>query len=473
MKKNLILSLSFILLAFTACDKDDNDNDTANGIAFSQPSINLEADETPVQIKFSTPTNAAGIITIGYKDNAVNYGVDYTTNPEAVAGSIVIPFEQGATVAEFKFKKVINAIEGEVKNVVFTIENVSVNAIISGNKTTQVNFNETASLGTALAAAVGGAMQPNQVFIDLSSGKMTTAVRTSWDLGFYSGTDFRVVLNNSVKMAAKKLETTNIDEVQVSDDTMIISNGEGSLNQIDDVRGDISKTAIAEVSATDAENKVYLINMGSNPATVAPALGKEAAATGTSRGWMKIRVLRSGSDYKVQYAAIDATTHDEIVISKNAAYNFTFFSLLDKKTVSVEPQKAQWDITFTTFTNETAFGPGVFVPYFFPDVALSNLKGDAKSYQVLTTEFTYDNFTLANIDNSKFIEDQRNIGSNWRSTVGGTDANGNPVSGFAVKTDRFFVVKDPAGNVYKLKFTGGLSDAGERGFPKFQYSLLK
>ena len=28
-------------------------------------------------------------------------------------------------------------------------------------------------------------------------------------------------------------------------------------------------------------------------------------------------------------------------------------------------------------------------------------------------------------------------------------------------------------NVYKLKFTGGANEAGERGFPKFQYSLLK
>ena len=66
-----------------------------------------------------------------------------------------------------------------------------------------------------MSPEVGGPLEPNQVYVDLSSGKMTSAVRNSWDLGFYSGADFRVVLNNSVKMAAKQLKSTNIDEVQV------------------------------------------------------------------------------------------------------------------------------------------------------------------------------------------------------------------------------------------------------------------
>jgi hypothetical protein len=138
--------------------------------------------------------------------------------------------------------------------------------------------------------------------------------------------------------------------------------------------------------------------------------------------------------------------------------------------VNVEPQKNQWDLNFTTFTNVL---PGATpTPYFFPDYIVTNLKGDAKAYQVLTSAFSYDSFTLANVDNTKFTLDQRNIGSNWRSTSA-TGADGNPVSQFVLRTDRFFVIKDPAGNVYKLKFTGGANEAGERGYPKFQYALLK
>ncbi|WP_051892459.1 HmuY family protein [Flavobacterium reichenbachii] len=469
MKKNFILILSFVLLAFGACNSDD-DVIEANAVAFAATSVNLTAAATPIEIKFVAPTASAGSVTLNVTETAVVNGTDFNTLPAIAATKVVVPFEKNVSSVSFTFNKLKDAIEGEVKNVVFTISSVSINAVISENKSIQVNFNETASLGSALAPEVGGATQPNQVFVDLSSGKLTNAVRTSWDLGFYSGTDFRVVINSSVKMSAKQTTSTNIDEVQTEDATMIINQGQGNATQIDDPAGDITKTTIASISATEAENKVYLINMGSNPATTKPATGSEGSAGGTSRGWKKVRILRSGNDYKVQYADISATTHDEITVTKNAAYNFTFLSLLDKKVVSVEPQKAQWDITFTTFTNII---PGTTTPYFYPDFVLSNLKGGAKAYQVLTSAFTFDAFTLANVDNAQFTSDQRNIGSNWRGTTGGTDANGNPVSLFVARTDRFYVVKDPAGNVYKLKFTGGVNAAGERGYPTFQYTILK
>jgi hypothetical protein len=471
MKNNFILILSFVLLAFTACNNDD-DAPVISTVALTAASLNLSAATTPVEIKFDKPAATAGFLTISFTETGVTYGTDFTTSPAAASKTIIIPFAKDDASVTFTFTKLKEAIEGEVKNVVFTITSATANTTIAANNSIQINFNETPSLGGALAPEVGGSLQPNQVYVDLSSGTMTKAVRTSWDLGFYGGSEFRVVLNSSVKMAAKQLATINIDEVQVADDAMIISQQSGSASQIDDVTGDILKTVIAAVSATDADNKVYLINLGSNPAAVAPAVGSDGSGTGTSRGWKKIRILRSGNDYKIQYADIDATTHSEVIISKNAAFNFTFFSLLDKKTVSVEPQKLQWDINFTTFTNTTQ-GPAGLAPYHYADYIVSNLKGGAKTYQVLTADFTYDSFTLANVTDAKFTSDQRNIGSNWRSTTNGTDANGLPKAGFSLKTDRFFVVKDPAGNVYKLKFTGGASETGERGFPKFQYAILK
>lgn len=470
MKKNFLLILSFVLLAFTACNSDDDNSGSSTAVSFAEASYNVTSATTPVQIKFSAPAPSAGSLTLSYTATAAAYTTDFTTLPAASAEKrITIPFAQNATSVEFSFNKIKNAADNEVKNVVFTILDTSFGATISGNKTIQVNFNETASLGTALAPEVGGSGQPNQIYVDLSTGKLTKVVRTSWDLGFYSGSEFRVILNGSLKMSAKQLATTNIDEVQVADETMLISQGNGIYTQVDDAAGDILKTTIAGVSATDSENKVYLINMGSNPG---PAdLGSEGVGSGTSRGWKKIRILKSGSNYKVQYADIASTTHEEIVISKNSAYNFTFLSLLDKKEVSVEPQKNQWDLNFSAFTNVIQ-GQSGLTPYHYADYIVNNVKGGAQTYQVLTSAFAYDSFTLANVDASKFNDDQRNIGSNWRGTsvIG---PNGTPVAQFVLRTDRFYVVKDPAGNIYKLKFTGGTKEDGERGYPKFQYTLLK
>lgn len=470
MKKNLIFILSFVLFTFASCNSDDDKGTATTAVAFSVPSLNLTEDTTPIQIAFSSPTTAPGDLTISYVETGVVYGTDFTTNPAKTENLIVVPFGANVSSVEFSFNKLIDALEGETKNVVFKLEAVALNnATITGNSTITVNFNETASLGQALEALVGGPTQPNQVYIDLSSGGNATVPRTSWDLGFYAGTEFRVALNSSLKMAAKQLETTNIDEVQVADESMIIGQGSGVASQIDNPAGLISGTTIAAISDNDADNKVYLINMGSNPSQTAPATGAEGSASGTSRGWKKIRILKSGNDYKIQYADLAATTHQEKIISKNAAFNFTFFSLGSENVVNVEPQKNQWDINFTTFTN--LVGPAT--PYYYPDFVVTNLKGGARSYQVLNnTGVTYDTFTMAAVNTANFTEDQRNIGSNWRATsVTGND--GNPVSQFVLRTDRFFVIKDPAGNIYKLKFTQGANSSGERGYPKFQYALVQ
>ncbi len=43
-----------------------------------------------------------------------------------------------------------------------------------------------------------------------------------------------------------------------------------------------------------------------------------------------------------------------------------------------------------------------------------------------------------------------------------------------MKTDRFYVIKDAAGNVYKLRFISfHASDGGVRGYPKIEYKLGK
>ena len=56
--------------------------------------------------------------------------------------------------------------------------------------------------------------EANQFWIDLSSGDVTSTHRELWDLGFYSGDEFRVMLNSSLVMSVGKIENvTNIDAV--------------------------------------------------------------------------------------------------------------------------------------------------------------------------------------------------------------------------------------------------------------------
>ncbi|SRR5690554_974316 len=468
MKKSF-LTLSFLLFALVGCSDDDNTGGGSTSVSFATPSVNLTEETTPVVISFSKPTSSSGTITLSVVETSADYGVDYTTEPVGSSSVLELDFEAGVLNVAFDFNKLIPAIEGQVKNVEYTITGVSTGYEIMGNSTTILNFNETALVGNSLSPEVGGPNQANQVYIDLSSGAMTVVPRVSWDLGFYAGNEFRVILNNSVKMSAKSMENTDMSALLSEDSSMLIGQGAGNANQVDDPSGIITGTAIAEISANDQENFVYLINLGNNPSDVPPALGSVAADNGPHRGWKKVRILRDGNGYKIQYADLNSTSYSEAVITKNAAYNFTFFSFNTESVVNVEPEKDKWDINFTTFTNVVNFG--TLLPYFYPDFVTNNSRGGALVYGVSTDDFSYDNFGVSDVDYSKFIEDQRGIGSSWRGTTA-PGADGFPVSQFVLKDNVFYVLKDPAGNLYKIKMTGGALENQERGHPTFQYELL-
>lgn len=476
MKKNLIFLCTLFVLAIVGCNDDESTTAVeSNAVAFVSPNVNLSLEATTVNVVFEKPTVASGTVTLNALATNVVYGTDFTTTPAIANNVLVIPFEAGVTTASFTFNRLTEAIEGQLKNVVFTITSVSVQGVTVPEATdsVQLNYEENPIEMNTLLPSIGGPNVPNQVFIDLSSGIETAVQRTKWDLGFYAGNDFRVAINGSLKMAAKKLETTDMTQAVTIDETVAVGEGGGSgvvngnIAFVDHPTGDITQTVIA-VSATESENKVYLVNLGHNLSTTAPGIGS-VNPYGDSRGWKKVRVLRSGSDYKLQYADVNATTFQEVTITKNNAFNFTFFSLVANTVVSAEPEKAKWDINFTPFTNHTNFGGGA-VSYAFQDFIVTNSKGGTKVYQVLNTAgVLYNDFALANVVDANFTPsetDQRIIGSNWRN-------GGGPGTLPSTRDDRFYVVKDVTGKVYKIRFITMTNTAGERGNVSFEYKLLQ
>lgn len=469
MKKMYLLVVIVFTLAFTACSDDDNSSAvTTTQVAFVNQTINISQVETTVNVVFSTATTASGIVILNVEPTDVTYGTDFTTSPEVSESLLSLPFEQGVTSVSFTFNKLTEAIEGEEKNVKFTIlsiEGITVDVPTNTNYT-QLNFNEVAITNNIVSPNIGGNTFPNNVYIDLSSGQVVEVIRTSWELGFYSGSDFRVVMNPAInKFAIKQLTTTNIDEVQAEDTSVTTGDYDpAGAAYIDHPYGNLSGTAIAEVSATDEDNKVYLVNLGQTISST-PATGTSAALTGDSRGWKKIRILRSGNDYKIQFADIDATTHSEVTISKDSNYNFTFFDLVNGTIVSAEPQQDKWDLNLGTFMNYTQYN-GQDISYFYSDFVTTNTLAGTRTYEVLTSDYSYDDFILTNVDTANLStqvdQDRRVIGANWRGTYPSP----------AVKTDRFYVVQDIAGNIYKLKFTAMLNSSSERGNITFEYEKL-
>ncbi len=473
MKTNLFFIKTLLLLFIVSgCSSDDDTTIQEFAVAFENPSLSFSTtdENKEVKIVFSRTASEAGTVTVNYTLNNAVYGddADFTTVPSGETGTITIAFNQGDSGVGFTFNKLKNPIEGVAKEVSFSIAAVSVpNGTVSGNTNLAVSFTESAALGGTISPKIGGHNEPNQVYIDLSSQSQVDVKRDSWDLGFYGGDEFRVRINGAIYMGAAQLDATDINTIQEADVTalkdLIVTGAPNTAQYVDDPTGDITKTVIAEVSANEAENKVYLLKLGFEISTKIPEKVGDVEIEGDLRGWKKIRILRDGNNYVLQHADIDATTFEEITITKDSDYNFKFFSFNTNSLVDIEPKKDKWDLNFTVFTNVLNFGPGTLPgAYGFSDFVVTNLKGGANSYMVSTDDFKYDDFALANVANDQFVADQRGIGSNWRT-----------LPGAILKDDKFFVLKDADGNFYKIRFNALTDDRGIRGNPKFEYALLK
>ena len=466
MKTKLYLfGILFAIAMMTSCEKEEFDLSQPFVIAFEKQSYDYSqiSAEKEMKLVFSEAARYNGTVQIKVKAENANYDTDFTTFPEIENDVMEIPFSAGQTEVSYIFKNLIFPFDSDDKKVLLEVIKINYTGqtSIQGYKTSLISFER--SLGTSLLPETGGPNQGNQVYIDLSTEVVTKVRRDSWDLGFYSGDHFRVVINGSVYMAAKKLGVTNIDavtpvSVQPFQNQVAVGTFDANNTQyVDAPTGNILQTAISEISENNEDNKVYLVNLGYEVGTTIPNVGSVAVA-GNSRGWRKIRILKSGNDYILQYANLNSTTHEEITISKNAAYNFTFFSFNTKSTVNVEPEKTKWDLNFTVFTNEIP-GSG---SYGYSDFVLNNIKAGIKAYEVRTTTKAYANYNLADVNDNSFLDDQRVIGADWRDVFSG-----------AAFPDRYFILKDAEGNYYKIRMLAFVNDGGIRGYPKFEYKLLQ
>ena len=456
-----ILAIFLFFAAFLSCKKNDaplpdnliNFETNEQGLPESQASIHIK-----VKLSRSENQNINASFTL-QGSSGVEYGTDYTTVPAANANTITLTIPAGASEGEIVVNKTANALFFE--NDQLKISLASVNSPVIAGTITQftLKFSEIISQGASIVGDGGGATFGNKVFFDLSANTQKSVLRTKWDLGFYSGADWRVLLNSSTGTMAKQINKNNLNDVSTAD-TIGFANDEAfsqenpttqSLAYIDYPDGDLSKTAIAAISATDADNKVYIINRGFGVGEPMP-----------SRGWKKIRVIRNTSGgYTLQYADINSSSFQTIDIPKNASHFFNYISF-ENGAVDVDPESDKWDFAWSYFSNVANFGFGEF-PYLFQDFI--SLNRGVQSAKVLTSSISYETFAEANLTGLTFSGNQNAIGSDWRS-------GGGPTSQPAVKTDRFYIIKDSGNNYYKLRFTS-MTQNGERGYPAFEFVLVK
>lgn len=431
-----------------------------NKATFETDHIGITDKENQVNISMplSRPLENTASLQITLEAKGLIYGTDFTTLPEAENNIISYTLKAGESKASIAIIKVKGALYDGDESVQLSLTKTSEGIIIGDKKSVMITFAELVATRASLNIQGGGAKFPYRVFIDLSSTRQTAINRSEWDLGFSTqAASYNVILNNAVNMLAKVTTKNDITQISATDSSGMKAGfstdtfNPANLPYSDDPTGDLTKTAITEIRSTESENKVYLINRGKD-------------ANGIQRSWKKVRILRTSNGYTIQHADINATTYHTLQISKNESVNFIYVNLDRNQEVTVEPEKTKWDIAYTSFLNRTNSG-GSLIPYLFNDVIIQN-RNNVQTAEVLNTAgVAYTDFNETHLNAVSFENSQVNIGSKWRT-------GGGPGSSPAIRNDRFYIVKDAAGNVYKLRFTA-LTQNGERGKPSIDYELIK
>lgn len=443
MKKLLFLSLTMLGVVFTAC-KDEDPPLPDNTINFSASEIGIDESESSksITLNIDRASSEAVSVTIGITESSLSYGNDYTTNPEAIAGEISLTIPAGQTTASVTITKEDGALFDGDETVTLTILSLSDDIVPGTNTALTVTFGSIISTGSQLTlnGGEGGSMAANSVYVDFSNNEQTAVARKSWNLGLYCGNEFAVILNNTTASTAIETDISIDAIVNASDSadfaaSLTLTTTAEASSLVDDWAGDLSKTVVKV-------GKTYVVNLGESQTPL-----------------YKVKVTQKDAEtYTVQYAEINKSTVQSIDVPKDSKQSFVYISFTANSIVSAEPAKAKWDIVW----GRSLYYTGT-IPYPFSDLVMINARGGVEAVEVMTTETSYDAFTAANIAGITFSGDVDVIGSKWR-------AGGGPTSDPVVRTDRFYVIKDAGGNIYKLQF---LSMGTPRGYPEIKYALVQ
>lgn len=318
-----------------------------------------------------------------------------------------------------------------------------------------------------LAQADEGVNAAHHVFMNFRRGVKSRALRLSWDFGVYAGAENRLILNYSMGATAVALNKTVLAQVSAEDtvglataNTLILGARPGIVNIADPVAGSFANylggTVIGDITDDMAAAKVFIVNRG-----VAGGVG--------IRRWYKMKVYMVDRRYKVDFALItDTARFSSLTISKDDSFNFKYGSFTVNE-VAFEPARLNWDMQWGWSTYRNAAGTAVAVP----DFVQINAGGGVRAAQVIfsgtnaTTGKRYEDYVFEDQLGLTYLEDRDVIGVNWR--------NATPESGpLTVYRDRFYLIKDAEGNVYKLRFLSFTpNDGGQRGRPRIEYRLLE
>ncbi len=408
MYRNLFYLFAFVFV-LNACSKhkDDNPNPepnpnppvTAMGVQFDTSQQYF--DDTilyRVTVQTKDPVKQDVSVKITYTSKKYVYSKNFTTTPASDNGVVLLTIPAGQKSAYFDIKIDPTYLRDGDEEIRCKLDSAGTTMPLGATRESVLLANGFVEKYIDMDRGYDG---KNRVFINFDKLTATAIDRNSWDLGFYSGQDdYRVLLNAATGMLAFRLDKNDLTNVSAADTVGLIRAQTTYLN-VDNPNGDLTKTAIAAISATPEDNKVYIINRR-------PGVGNP-----TTGAWKKVRILRNASGgYTLQQADIASTTFYSVNITKDDAYYFNYISF-ENGAVIGEPKKEDWDIVWTSSTISRKGPEETPQPFFLHHVLQQNRN---TKLTVGPDNIEYQKFNNGDVQNLTFNTYKTITGMNWSSS---------------------------------------------------------
>jgi hypothetical protein len=283
-----------------------------------------------------------------------------------------------------------------------------------------------------------------QVFFDLETNtEVSQNLTTAWDLSFDCRDEgYQIKLNFSKAMQVWNTEQTNFSNVTSA------SNGQWKW---DNPNGSLDSTAISEWGVKngnnfDSKNEIYVLDLGFD-------------SQGNQKGYKKMQILGlEGNEYSVKIADLSGDNEFVFFIKKDTDYNFVFLSISERKLVTIEPPKDDWDLVFTKYTHT----------FFMPDPLIYGVTGVLITSNSTTvhedTIYGFENIDYQIAQELNYSTDINVIGYDWKYYSHNS-------GGYTI-LDNSYVIKNRAGNYYKFQVTDFFNESGQKGNIKFDFQRL-
>lgn len=312
-----------------------------------------------------------------------------------------------------------------------------------------------------IATVAQGTDYANQIFFDLNNGVVLTNEYAAWDLAFETTAEgYHIWINGGKGMYAGMKNETNFNIVQ---DTI------GVKWRWDSPTGNPDSTAIGDWVnyIPTSSQKPYTSNKTDEINDINSSFGnvyiidRGSSFNNSTRFWKVKFLWVNANAYKLKYGLLNNTQVDSIIIEKQTAYNYSYFTFSNGgQQLTMEPPKTEWDIVFTRY-RYVFYNTIPYTPYQVSGVLLN----PTGIYAGVDSTMNFDDIDYQKALSVPLFNRRDVIGYNWKYYSFSSQS-------YIVVPNRNYIIRDEKGYYWKLRFVDFYNNNGEKGYPKFEYQRL-